>query len=417
MQKKTIKRLQVLVSAFYCVPGLGSEEGVGWNLPKEIAKHHEVWVVTRAANRSRIEAEIARNPVSPTLHIVYYDLPTWLRWWAHGIYLERHLYYYLWQVCIYFLARQLHREVGFDLVHHVTFVKYWIPNFLALLPIPFVWGPVGGGESVPKAFWHDFSFRGRIHDAVRAISRWLLEHDPFLRLTTRRSVLAQAATRETADRMRKLGARDVQVFPAIGLPTEEIEQLSRYPVAESFPIRLISIGRLLYFKGFDLGLLAFARTQLPEVEYWIVGDGPERRRLEVLARRLGKEDRVRFWGTLPRDKTLAKLGECHILVHPSLRDSGGYVLLEAMAAGRAVICLDLGGSAVQVTEETGSKIAASNPEQVVFDLANSIAYLAHSPEVRIRMGEAGKRRVRETYDWVTKGRYWAELYEEILNQL
>ena len=413
-----MKRLKVLISAFYCEPGTGSEEGTGWNAALEMARYHEVWVLTRSTNRSKLETEKARGLAPPNLRFAYYDLPSWTRWWVRGQLIEWHLYYYLWQICIYFLARRLHHKIGFDIVHHVTFVKYWIPSFLVFLPVPLIWGPVGGGEQAPKTFWRDWDFRGRASETLRDIGRWLGEHDLFLRLTTRRSASAWATTEETAARMRKLRrATDVHVFAAVGLPKDDLEQLSQYPIpTNSSGIRLISIGRLLHWKGFHLGLRAFARANLPEVEYWIVGEGSERDRLEVLSRRLKVADQVRFFGALPRDETLSELGKCHILVHPSLHDSGGISCLEAMAAGRPVVCLALGGPAVLLTEEAGIKVSAFNPEQVVHDLANAITSLVQNPELRNRMGEAGRRRVSEAYNWETKGQFWARHYEDILSQ-
>ena len=154
--------MKVLLSAYACEPGKGSEPGVGWNWVRQIARFAEVWVITRANNRPVIEQALEREPL-PNVHWVYFDLPRWARFWKkgqHGV----HLYYYLWQIGIYFLAKRLHREVGFDLVHHVTFVNYWMPSFLSLLPPPFVWGPVGGGESAPKAFYRTFSWRGRLYE-------------------------------------------------------------------------------------------------------------------------------------------------------------------------------------------------------------------------------------------------------------
>ena len=117
-------------------------------LAQQISKDHDVWVITRANNRSAIEAGLSRAP-NDRLHFVYYDLPPWARWWKKG---KRgvQLYYYLWQIGIYFVARRLHRNGQFDLTHHLTFGKYWSPSFLSLLPIPFIWGPVGGGESAPR---------------------------------------------------------------------------------------------------------------------------------------------------------------------------------------------------------------------------------------------------------------------------
>lgn len=411
-----MERLKVLISAFYCEPGKGSEQGVGWNTVREISRRHDVWVLTRTIFRPGIEAELSRAPV-PGLHFVYCDLPRWTRWWAGVQALEWHFYYYMWQVYVYFVARRLHREVRFDLVHHVTFAKYWIPSFLPLLPVPFVWGPVGGGESAPGGFWHSFGPRAKASESLRDLGRRLSKHDPFLRLAARRSVLALASTEETAKRMLELGTGNLRVLSQLGLSEEEIAMLGRYRVKPDGPLRFISIGRLLYWKGFDLGLRAFAEMGLPrEAEYWLVGDGPERKRLENLARNLGIEDRIRFWGALPRDEALSKLGACHVLVHPSLHDSGGAVCLEAMATGRPVVCLDLGGPAVLLTEETGIKVPASGPEQAVRGLTDALTRLALNPETGARMGEMGFERASEVFGWKARGQLWEQLYQEALSR-
>ena len=407
--------MKVLLSAYSCEPGKGSEPGIGWNIAREIAKYHKVWVLTRPdESGSAIEAELARNPV-PNLNFVYFTLPVWGNGWRWGNG-SMQLHYYLWQIQAYFVACRLHREIGFDLVQHVTFGRYWGPSFLSLLPVPFIWGPVGGGESAPKSFWQDFSLKGKIYETIRELNRWLGEHDPLVHLTARRSALALATTEETAERLYKLGVKDVQVFSNAGLPKEEISYLAKYALPDINLVRFISIGRLLHWKGFHLGLRAFALTEIDKSEYWIVGDGPELQRLEALATELGIIEKVRFWGALSRDETLNKLGECHVLIHPSLHDSGGWVCSEMMAAGRSVICLDLGGPAIQVTQETGVKVPAHNPEQAVRSLADAMTRLAYDPGLRVRMGQEGQRRVKEVFDWEAKGRFLVQFHEEIFER-
>jgi glycosyltransferase involved in cell wall biosynthesis len=410
-----MKSIKVLISAYACRPNQGSEPGVGWNVSKELVKNHKVWVLTREDNRPTIEAELAKNPV-PRLQVIYYDLPRWIRWWHQG---QRgvQLHYYLWQIGAYFLAKKLHHKVSFDLVHHVTYVKYWSPSFLSLLPVPFIWGPVGGGESAPKAFWQDFSWRGKAYETLRDLARWLGEHDPFVRLTAQHSILTHSTTQDTAKRLHKIGATNVQIFPETSLPAEEITRLAQHTLPEDAPVRFISMGRLLHWKGFHLGLRAFALADLPDdAEYWLLGDGPERQRLQALAEELGIANRVKFWNRLPREETLQKLSESIALVHPSLHDSGGWVCLEAMATGRPVLCLDLGGPSVQVTPETGFKVAAHTPEQAVSDLATAMTRLAQDSQLRMRMGQAGQKRVREGFTWETKGKLLTQLYKEILVQ-
>ncbi|MEB3219547.1 MAG: glycosyltransferase [Nostocales cyanobacterium 94392] len=406
--------MKILISAYSCEPGRGSEPGVGWNVVRAVAEHHEVWVLTRPdESKEIIEAELARNPV-PNLHFVYFTLPFWkdsLRWGQSG---AMQIHYYLWQIQAYFVARKLHREIGFDLTHHVTFVKYSNPSFLSLLPIPFVWGSVGGGESAPKAFWQDFSSKAKTYERLRGLARGVGELDPLTRLTAQRSAVVRATTEDTAQRIRQWGIKNVEVISESGLPQQEIQRLGQFPIAVGSPVRFISMGRLLHWKGFHLGLRAFAKANIPDAEYWLMGDGVERDNLQNLAEELGIAQKVKFWGRLPREQSLEKLSECIALVHPSLHDSGGWVCLEAMAAGRPVICLDLGGPAVQVTPETGFKVAAHTPEQAVEDLAQAMRRLAFEEELRLQMSQAAKNRVTQIYSWEQIGLSLSQLYQQIV---
>ncbi|MCU0565395.1 MAG: glycosyltransferase [Oculatellaceae cyanobacterium Prado106] len=400
------------MSAYSCEPGRGSEPGVGWNIVREVARHHEVWVLTRPdESGDAIAAELARNPV-PNLHFVYFTLPIWGGGWRWGQSGAMQIHYYLWQIQAYFVARRLHQQLGFDVVHHVTFVKYSTPSFLSLLPIPFVWGPVGGGESAPASFWQDFSLRAKVYEYARSLVRKVGELDPFVRITGRRSAIVRATTLDTAKRLYQLGIHPVEIAPESGLSNEDIVQLGQCPLPTAAPLRFISMGRLLHWKGFHLGIRAFAAAQLPEAEYWIVGDGPEQARLQALATELGVASQVKFWGRLPRAATLERLADCHVLVHPSLHDSGGWVCMEAMAAGRPVLCLNLGGPAVQITEQTGIKVDAIAPSQAVQDLAQAMIHLAQHPEQVQQMGQAGRQTVRQTFSWQVRGESLAKLYEE-----
>jgi len=394
--------LRILLSAYACEPDRGSEPGVGWNWVRHLAREHEVWVLTRSNNRGMIEAALAHKPLK-NAHFVYFDLPRWARFWKRGSFGLRP-YYYLWQAGAYFAARRIHRSVRFDLVHHVTFVKYWMPSFVSALPLPFVWGPVGGGESAPKPFRAHFSRRGKLYDLARRIARAIGGADPFVIFTARHAALGLATTEETASRMRALGCRDVRVFYEAGLSEEDLALLMRTPLRREPEFRIASVGNLLHLKGFDLSIRAFANfiERGGRGQYWLIGDGPERRRLETLVRRLGISERVTFWGRMSRVEALARLAQCDVLAHPSLHDSGGWVCLEAMAAARPVVCLNLGGPALQVTAETGIKVPAHTPEQAIRDFALAFQTLAANADLRARLGLEGRARVLREFRWSDK---------------
>ncbi len=405
--------MKVLLSAYACEPEHGSEDGVGWNLVRQAARFHEVWVMTLEDHRPAIERALSVRPI-PSAHFVYLDLPRWRKIRRMG-WLGDHISYYAWQIAACSIARKLHREQRFDLAHHGTLVCYWRPSFLALLPLPLVWGPVGGAESAPRAFSSSFSLSGRVQEALRNVARWVGECDPIVRRTARRAVLGLATTEDTAKRMRMLGCRSVSVYSEAGLAQEEICRLSSMPSRHGKSFRLLSLGRLIHWKGFELGLRAFARAQsrLSHAEYWIIGDGPERKRLERLVHRLGISDRVTFWGYLPRSQVLEKLAECDALMHPSLHDSGGWVCLEAMAAGLAVVCFNLGGPAVQVTDEAGIKVSAVSPEQAISGLADALARLANDPAFRAKLRSAARERVKDHFAWDEKGKFLATIYKDV----
>jgi len=381
---------------------------------REISKWCNVWAITRANNRPLIQRALMTEAL-PNIHFVYFDVPRWIGFWKKG---QRgiRLYYYLWQIGAYFATRRLRREIGFDLSHHVTFGKYCAPSFLGLLPAPFVWGPVGGGESMPRSLWFSLSPRGKVYEVLRHFARRLGELDPFVRLTARRAAFGIATTPQTECRLRALGCKRTPVMSHAALCVDEIRQLNSIPSRHSNTFRVLSIGSLLHLKGFHLGLRAFAlcHSQIPTSEYWLIGAGPEQGRLRKLAQELGVGTNVKFWGLVPRSQALERLAECDILLHPALHDSSGWASIEAMAAGRPVICLDLGGTALQVTEETGIKVPVISPEQVVRDLAAGMIKLASDPLYRSRLGQASRERVAEYFNWEKNGQHLVHIYEELL---
>jgi glycosyltransferase involved in cell wall biosynthesis len=401
--------MKILMSAYACEPHLGSEPGIGWSLALLAAEHHQVHVLTSQCHQAGIEAELARQS-QPNLKFTYVDPLGWVYDWhrPRRTHAAVNLHYYLWQIRAYWTGRALHQQQTFDLVHHATYGRYYNPSFLALLPVPFVWGPLGGGEAAPQPFWSGFSGKNRLFETARDWIRGLGELDPFVGLTARHSAIAWAATQDTAQRMAHLGVPQVQVMSSL-IWLNPVCRSERDASPDRGP-RFLSIGRLLHWKGFALGLKAFAKANLANAEYWIIGTGPDQAALAALVADLGIEAQVKWLGKRPQNEVLDLLKQADGLIHPSLHDSGGFVCLEAMAMGCPVVCLDLGGPAMQVTAETGFKIAAHSPEQAVEDLSQALRQLA-DPACRARLSAAAGQHVLANFSPQQRGAELAQLYQ------
>jgi glycosyltransferase involved in cell wall biosynthesis len=164
-----------------------------------------------------------------------------------------------------------------------------------------------------------------------------------------------------------------------------------------------------------LAIKAFAilHEVFPDSQYWIVGDGPEKTKLAELSISRGLAECVHFVTSLSRRDYIARLRSCDAMVYPSLHEPGAFVIVEAMAAGKPVVCLDIGEPALEVTDGTGIRVPITSPEQVVADLAAAMARLARDPDLRTRLGTAARRRAREQFDWDKKGIFMTKLYETL----
>lgn len=402
--------MKVLLSAFSCCPGRGSEPGVGWNWVDQISRRHEVWLLTSDEYEPQM-----RQVNRPNLHVQF--IPSFRRFSRFqkcGIPGLGWVYYYWWQWKAYRMACQLHAQVGFDLAHHATFVTFRAPSFLSLLPIPFIWGPVGGGGTPPRGLRSELGFKGRLYEGFRHACQFLPRLDPTVRLTMRRAAVIIAANRETAELIPSGFQAKLRVMLGIGMSSSETGSAIPPPARpEGFVILLVALLRPL--KGAPLALKAMRklRDSGSRAKLVIVGDGDERPRLEQMAERLGIAKQVEFVGNLPRPQVLGWMKSADVLLHPSLRDSGGLVLLEAMSQGKPVVCLDLGGPGEIVGEECGFKIRPGNPEQVATDLAAALAELEEAPGLCETKGEAGRRRVHERFDWDKRGEQMHGVYQHV----
>ena len=402
--------IKILLSAYACEPNEGSEPGVGWHWAHEIEKlGHQVWVFTRSNNKRSIENFYQQNTKPEGIDFIYYDLPGWLSFWKKG---RRgvHLYYLLWQVGAYRLAKELHKQILFDCVHHITFVSARQPSFMGMLNIPFIFGPVAGGESIPKQLRGGMTFKERVFEKIRDVVNTFVKYDPLMNLTFSKATQIYATSEQTKALLPYKYQANTKIQLAIGVDSTGHEVVHR---KNSGGLKILFVGNFLYLKGMHYGLVAFKKLleKSPNSRLTLVGRGQGKILLQNLAIKLGIQDKL-DWVKWVGQHELGEIYTSHdVLLFPSLRDSGGMVVLEALSYGLPVICLGLGGPGLIVDGSCGRTIKAKGhtEAEVVRALGEALIELSRSAENLNVLAEGALKR-SDTMSW-------SSLVETVYNEV
>lgn len=411
------RRLRILVSAYACSPTRGSEPGMGWGWVAALSRHHDLWVITEKEKfETEIRTEVARRPELRD-HIRFFYIANRRHKLLRTLWPPSY-YWFLrrWHKKACRLAQKLHAEVGFDVVHQLNMVGFREPGYLWRLDAPFVWGPVGGTGLVPWRFLASLGLAGAIYHTARnllnVLHRRLLARPK--RAARRSDGRLIAATSETAKAIARFFGQQSRVICEAGPP--DCAPGSANVRAPGEPLRLVWSG--LHVSRKALPLLLRALSHLPNNVEWLLdllGEGPRTAAWKRLAQRLGLHERCRWHGWLPRDRAVEVMRGGHAFVITSLLDLSSTVLLEALALGVPVICLDHCGFADVVTPECGLKVPVQSPRQVTADLAASIARLWHDEPLRRRLAEGAPRRA-QALSWEKRAEAVAAIYAEAVRR-
>lgn len=413
---------RLLLSAYQCGPGMGSVSQIGWHWYRRLAAALPTTLLTHARNRPAITA--AGGPIGDS-RILYVDT----EWFAgplyrgaarlfprseHAVFLLSSLDFYVYDRAALAVARQ-QAAAGqrWDLVHAPTPVSPLAATRLHRLGLPLVLGPWNGHLGRPPGF-----------DAIlRADAIWLYPIRQLGRIAdaligaTRHASLILTATRATrAGIPRRHQGRCVPMLEnGVELAQFTAAPWPAPPGPAGAPLRLLFVGRLVPFKGLGLLLEALAQLdgELP-LQLRVVGSGPMAAPWQAQACELGLGERVQFIGPLDPAGVAAEMRAAHVLCLPSVRESGGAVLLEAMACARPVIAFAFGGPGEIVDDEVGRALPAADPAALVAGLVAALRDLVRHPERWRQRGLAGRRRAAARYDWDAKVATAIGLYQDLL---
>lgn len=377
--------MNVLVSAYACNPFGGSEPGVGWAAVCRIAKKHDVWVLTDIHNRAgwdrgreeglippNVEVRFLRDRSACSENRLIAHLQSWLNYrsFTHQVLDE---------------ARQWHSEVNFDLCHQVTIAGWRMPSPLWRLPIPFIWGPIGGAGYIPPSFRSILSPTARIFESLRDLNTWWVSHSRDFADCITKSSTVFAANEETYRFLHPFrGERPLVKLPIVSFHPDRVNQLLRpsAQIRRPGPIRLFAGGNMEGRKGVSLALRALSIVSARGVDfkYTVAGGGPEIAALRSLSAKLGLNDKVIFHPGYHGSEYLNALHDHDVYFLPSFRESTPVTLLEACLAGCYPVVADTSAQGEIVRLIGGKAIPTENVDNLIKGLADAVIWCDSNPE-------------------------------------
>jgi glycosyltransferase involved in cell wall biosynthesis len=395
--------MKILLSAFQCTPGRGSEPGNGWHWATALADYgHDVTVLTTSFERDVILAAGVQG-----IDFRFIDVPgsslfrVWPRAAVYKVYRQ-------WQEAA-LQHVQLHPQ-QYDVAHHVTWASLHLGSVLWRLPVPFVYGPIGGGQTAPVNYWRRFGRQLPAETVRTVVAGSLLTLNRWSRETIQNSAVTLVANSATAAAARRLGAADVRFMMADSLPREWLADARPRP--KGTPV-VLWVGRLRPHKAPVLAVEAFAelRRAMP-ARLVIAGDGALRGQVLATAQRLGVAQDVELLGQVSWDEIRSLYDSASVFLFTSLRETFGAPFLEALGRGLPAVAVDLHGIADVDAGAAALKVPLTpRPRDLPGRLASALQTVLCDDEWELRSTAAVKWAAERT--WPEKAVAATQIYRQI----
>lgn len=415
--------MKVLLLAYECSPSRGSEWAVGWGRLLQAARAAEVHVITAEANLPGLRRAEADGllPANATVHTPAIGDRLRTRLQHRGTSDYNYGALRAWHKCALSLARQLHAEHGFDVVHQSTVCTFREPGEGWRLGIPFVWGPFGGTQNFPVRMLPLLPPGDALYEAARSVAnRLVLRFHPRVRSAARRAAtILGANSTNAADTARAFG-RPVELLletalDEVGVPCRK-RFAARLAAQEQGrpmpPLRLLWSGQLRPRKALPVLLRALALLQDVPFTLDVLGDGSEQARWQHMTQALGLQAHVHFRGRLPLQQAVAAVAQADLFCFTSLRDTSGNVVLEALAAGVPVLAFHHQGAADMVSPRCGICIPVTTPQIAIAAWADALRALATDPARLLQLSEGATAQARQ-FLWSGNGDRINAVYRQV----
>ncbi|WP_298118725.1 glycosyltransferase family 4 protein [Flavobacterium sp.] len=408
MSNKTI-----LATCYAVNPYKGSEDGMGWNFINQIARFNKVIAITRENNQQAIEKFMAENPNEKYKNItfLYFDLPYWMRFWKKGS-RGAMLYYYMWQLGIVsFIKKQ---NLHFDITHNVNFHNDWTPSFLYKLEKQMVWGPIGHHPIIPKHYLKPYSINYLIKDRATWLVKKIFWNLSFSLKKTVKNANHILCMNTGVSSVLNLKNKSLSIQPSVAT-----EDFFEGEITKKDGFKIISVGRFVPLKGFDLTLNSFIKfinsiriSERENCHLTLVGTGPEKEFYKKIIAENKAEKYVEIIEWIDRNELMKLYKNAAVFLFPS-HEGAGMVVAEALSFGLPVICLNNEGPGEFVTTNCGFAVPQLDYNNTISELNKALQKLYFDRELLYKMSLEARKQFEENFTWNSRGEHLKNIYKKL----
>lgn len=404
--------IKVLVNAYACSPNMGSEPGMGWNWVSNIAKYCELYIITEEEFRDKIEAVVPILPQGENMHFYFLPVSQEVRdmCWNQGDW-RFYGHYRKWQKKALEVAQKICSEQKIDIVHHLNMIGFREPGYLWKLEgYKYVWGPVGGMETMPVAYLKGAGVQSILFNLLKNVINTLQYRvHPRVLKAAKHSDAIVAATRGCQLKMQRCYHKDVELLNETGCYPQETAGKEAGSKAQ---FNMMWCGKLDFRKRLDLAIRIVAELKDLNVKLHVAGSG-DREKYQKLARTIGIEDKIEWHGQVNHEEINGLMQQSDVFLFTSIMDATSTVVMEAIQNQLPVVCFDTCGFGTVVDETIGVKIPLSYPDKSVKDFATELRKLYNDRQGLAQLSENCKERIK-LFEWDYKAQRMVDIYMCVL---
>ena len=409
--------MKILINAYACSPGMGSEPGMAWNWVSNLAKFCELHIITEGEFREKIETVVPTLEQGGNMHFYYNPVSEEIRkmCWNQGDW-RFYKYYREWQWKTYLMAKDICQKEHIDILHQLNMIGFREPGYLWQLSkengVPFVWGPVDAKDKFPVAYLDGAGLKTKLFMRLKNFLTGIqLRYSKRVLLAARQSSVIFSASSNSQRSFKKYMNIDSPLLNETGCYVQDHPIVDKTD-KETFDV--LWVGKMDFRKQLALALQTVAKSENNKLRLHIMGGG-DAESYQSLAKSYGIADKCIWHGAVSHDEVQDIMQKSDIFLFTSVAEGTPHVVLEAISNNLPVVCFDTCGQGDAVNDKVGRKIPLSFPCQSVSDFAKLLNELEDNRSLLKQLSENCKERQQEL-SWEEKAKTMMEWYEKILRK-